>query len=167
MVVTEDEVQIALGLLPVQREQIKMIEQEMEMKQQQASTARRELFGAIMQRNRGEQGEQQGQGQPSRPGQTEQGGRGNDNQGGDDSNRGRGRFQMDPETQEKMDRLQAESYEKEALSQIGKVLNRPQISKYRDLLGKPFDFSTIEMSGAGGRGFGGGRGGDEGRRRGG
>lgn len=148
MVVTEDEMQLALGLLPVQREQIKMIEQEMEMKEQQASTVRRELFTAAFQRNREQQGEE--------------------DRGGDDNNRGRGRFQMDPETQAKMEQLQAqtEGYEKEALSKIGKVLNRSQINKYKEMLGKPFDFSTIDMAEAG-RGFGGfgrGRGDDGGGR---
>ncbi|QDV35984.1 hypothetical protein [Tautonia plasticadhaerens] len=164
MVVTEDEMQLALGLLPVQREQIKMVEQEMEMKQQQASTVRRELFTAAFQRNREQQGQQEQQGQG--------GDRDSDGRGGDDERRGR--FQMDPETQAKVEQLQAqgESYEKEALSKIGKVLNRSQINKYKEMLGKPFDFSAIDMgnAGRGFGGFGGGRGGgddDGGRRRGG
>ncbi|WP_158633596.1 hypothetical protein [Tautonia sociabilis] len=159
MAVTEPELQAALQLMPVQIEQIAMIKQEMETKQQVTNNARRELFGAVFGRGRNQGGQQeQGGNQQGGNEPPQQGSGGQDDQ--NDNNRGRGRFQIDPETQAKMDELQSQSelYEKEAIKKIGQVLTRSQISQYNKLIGEKFDFSQIDMSTAG-RGFGGGRGG--------
>jgi hypothetical protein len=156
-----------------------MIKQEMEMKQQQANNARRQMFMGVFQPNReGQQGQPGQPGQPGRGGQQGQpgaaGGRpgagqdNNNDRDAENNDRRRGRPQIDPETQAKLDALEAqsESYEKEALQKIGKVLSASQIKQYNRLLGSKFDFSTLDLRTAGRGGFGGfgGFGGDRGGR---
>src|SRR5690606_14586801 len=92
-VAENEELQNALKLVDFQRKQIAMIVQEMELKQDQAETARREVLGSFFQNQQGQQGQ------------------------GEQEDRRRGRPQIDPETQAKIDQLEAQGdrYKKEAI----------------------------------------------------